>query len=189
MSDRRIALGFLGGGSRSLIGGVHRAAAALSERFDLKGGVFGTDPARDRAHATRLGLDPARAYADLEAMLMAEAARAAGDRIEAVAVLTPNALHGVCYDFFFVAGQVYTDARAGERIKASAQGMITLATYGLGMLIGFWVAGMITDRFTLAVGHDWRQVWLFPAGFAAAVFVAFLLLFRDTGLKPELARE
>jgi nucleoside transporter len=109
-----------------------------------------------------------------------------GNAGELVAMLLVGiALHGICYDFFFVAGQVYTDARAGERIKASAQGLITLATYGLGMLIGFWVAGMITDRYTLAAGHDWRQVWLFPAGFAAAVFVAFLLLFRDTAVKPE----
>jgi len=90
------------------------------------------------------------------------------------------ALHGVCYDFFFVAGQVYTDARAGERARASAQGLITLATYGFGMLIGFRVAGLITDRWMLDAGHDWRHVWLFPAGFALVVFGAFLLLFRDT---------
>jgi nucleoside transporter len=95
-------------------------------------------------------------------------------------LLVGIALHGVCYDFFFVAGQVYTDARAGPRIKASAQGLITLATYGLGMLIGFWVAGMITDRYTLAAGHDWRHVWLFPSGFALVVLGGFLLLFRDT---------
>lgn len=94
-------------------------------------------------------------------------------------LLVGIALHGVCYDFFFVAGQVYTDARAGPRFKASAQGLVTLATYGLGMLIGFQVAGMITDRNTLAVGHDWRHVWLFPSGFALVVFGAFLMLFRD----------
>ena len=95
-------------------------------------------------------------------------------------LLVGIALHGVCYDFFFVAGQVYTDARAGPRFKASAQGLVTLATYGLGMLIGFWIAGMITDRYTLAAGHDWREVWLFPSGFALVVSGAFLLLFRDT---------
>jgi nucleoside transporter len=111
-----------------------------------------------------------------------------GDAGELMAMLLVGiALHGVCYDFFFVAGQVYTDARAGERIKASAQGLITLATYGLGMLVGFQVAGVITDRFTQAAGHDWQQVWLFPAGFAFVVAVVFMLLFRDAPVKPERA--
>ena len=94
-------------------------------------------------------------------------------------LLAGIALHGICYDFFFVAGQVYTDARAGERFRASAQGLITLATYGIGMLIGFQVAGMVSDLYTLPSGHDWRLIWLFPAGFALLVFSVFLLLFRD----------
>lgn len=88
------------------------------------------------------------------------------------------ALHGVCYDFFFVCGQIYTDARAGEDCKSSAQGMITLATYGVGMLIGFWVAGQVTDAFAQGGVHDWYRIWLVPAGLAAAIFVAFQLLFR-----------
>jgi hypothetical protein len=92
-SSRRIALGFVGGGPRSLIGGVHRAAAALSERFDLKGGAFGTDAARNRAHAQALGLDPGRAYASFADMLRAERELRAEERIEALAVLTPNHLH------------------------------------------------------------------------------------------------
>ena len=62
------------------------------------------------------------------------------------------ALHGICYDFFFVSGQIYTDAKAGENIKSAAQGLITLATYGVGMLIGFWVAGKITDAYTTEAG-------------------------------------
>lgn len=94
------------------------------------------------------------------------------------------ALHGICYDFFFVSGQIYTDSKAGERFKSSAQGMITLATYGLGMLIGFWVAGQITERFTSDGGHVfWQNVWLVPAVFALVVLVLFTLAFKNEKLK------
>jgi nucleoside transporter len=89
-------------------------------------------------------------------------------------------LHGVCYDFFFVTGQIYTDNLAGERFKSSAQGFITLATYGVGMLIGTLLSGDIFDKHTLAGGaHDWRMIWLIPAGIAAAVLILFLLFFRE----------
>lgn len=90
------------------------------------------------------------------------------------------ALHGVCYDFFFVSGQVFTDSKAGQRYKSAAQGLITLATYGVGMLIGFYVAGQLTDALALdAGGHDWRSIWLYPAAFAALVAALFALLFRN----------
>ncbi|MBL4676893.1 MAG: nucleoside permease [Mucilaginibacter sp.] len=89
------------------------------------------------------------------------------------------ALHGVCYDFFFVSGQIYTDSKAGEQYKSAAQGMITLATYGVGMLIGFFVAGKISDAYKTADGHNWNMVWLIPAGIAAVVFVLFILLFNE----------
>jgi len=89
------------------------------------------------------------------------------------------ALHGICYDFFFVSGQIYTDAKPGETFKGSAQGLITLATYGVGMLIGFWVAGKVTDHFAAVPGHDWQSIWLFPAVFALGVFLAFLVAFRE----------
>ncbi|MFT3682586.1 MAG: nucleoside permease [Ferruginibacter sp.] len=89
------------------------------------------------------------------------------------------ALHGICYDFFFVSGQIYTDERAGEQIRSSAQGMITLATYGLGMLIGFWVAGQITEKYTVNGVADWKMIWLIPAGIAAAVLLLFGALFKD----------
>ncbi len=94
------------------------------------------------------------------------------------------ALHGICYDFFFVSGQIYTDSKAGTRYKSAAQGLITLATYGIGQLIGFWVAGYVGSTYadlkaTEGVSAFWQQVWLAPAGIAAVVLVLFLLFFRD----------
>ena len=89
-------------------------------------------------------------------------------------------IHGICYDFFFVSGQIYTDSKAGEEIKSAAQGLITLATYGLGMLIGFWVAGKIADIYVTDGGaHDWNTIWKFPAIFALVVFFLFLLFFKN----------
>jgi len=88
-------------------------------------------------------------------------------------------LHGICYDFFFVTGQIYTDQRAGEKIRSSAQGMITLATYGAGMLVGFWLAGLIADQYKTAIGHDWKAIWMVPAAIAASILVLFSLLFKD----------
>ena len=90
------------------------------------------------------------------------------------------ALHGVCYDFFFVSGQIYTDSKAGEKFKSSAQGLITLATYGVGMLIGFYVAGKVTDSNLLSEGvHDWNGIWTFPVLFAVAVMVLFAIFFKN----------
>jgi len=94
-------------------------------------------------------------------------------------LLAGIALHGVCYDFFFVSGQIYTDARAGERCKSAAQGMITLATYGVGMLAGFWCAGQIANQHVSRGTHDWGTIWLYPAAFALAVAVLFAVTFRD----------
>jgi len=90
------------------------------------------------------------------------------------------ALHGVCYDFFFVSGQIYTDSKAGENVKSAAQGLITLATYGLGMLVGFWVAGLITDQNLVSEGvHNWQAIWMWPAIFAGVVMVLFFLFFKN----------
>ncbi len=90
------------------------------------------------------------------------------------------ALHGVCYDFFFVSGQIYTNSKAGERFKSSAQGLITLATYGVGMLIGFAVAGKISDAYKAVDGTmDWKMIWIIPAGIALVVFILFALTFND----------
>lgn len=90
-------------------------------------------------------------------------------------------LHGICYDFFFVTGQIYTDKVAGEEFKSSAQGFVTLATYGVGMLIGFIISGPIVAAYkTSETMHDWHTIWLIPAGIAAVVLVLFMLFFRDS---------
>lgn len=90
------------------------------------------------------------------------------------------ALHGICYDFFFVSGFIYTNSKAGDRYKSAAQGLITLATYGIGMLIGFKVAGWITDYYKIAENtFDYKMIWIIPAIIAAAVFLLFLAFFRD----------
>lgn len=107
----------------------------------------------------------------------------AGDLV--ILLLIGIALHGLCYDFFFVSGQIYIDSKAGRAIKSSAQGLITLATYGVGMLIGFWVAGHIVDSRAAGTTHDWRVIWLYPAAFAVLVFAAFALLFRNETVRYE----
>lgn len=90
------------------------------------------------------------------------------------------ALHGICYDFFFVSGQIYTNSKAGEKYKSAAQGLITLATYGIGMLIGFWVAGIISDTYKVSdTQHDWEKIWMLAAGIAAVVAVLFFFTFSQ----------
>lgn len=88
-------------------------------------------------------------------------------------------LHGICYDFFFVTGQIYTDRLAGERFKSAAQGFITLATYGVGMLIGSIISGMVVDKYVVDGGHLWKEIWMIPAAISAAVAIMFLLFFSD----------
>lgn len=88
-------------------------------------------------------------------------------------------LHGVCFDFFFVTGQIYTDSKAALNIQSQAQGMITMATYGIGMWIGTLLSGYVKDLYTLNDIVEWRSVWLVPAGIAAIVLVLFILFFKD----------
>lgn len=97
------------------------------------------------------------------------------------------ALHGVCYDFFFVAGQIYTDAKAGPRYKNSAQGLITLATYGVGMLIGYWISGIVTDYYLINGVHDWRSIWFIPSAIALVVSILFLFTFKEKRTDKEAA--
>lgn len=97
------------------------------------------------------------------------------------------ALHGICYDFFFVSGQIYTDSKAGPKFQSAAQGLITLATYGIGMLIGFGIAGFVTDLYLNSDGtHDWQSIWMIPSGIAILVVLFFLILFKDEmkNIKP-----
>ncbi len=90
------------------------------------------------------------------------------------------ALHGICYDFFFVSGQIYTNSKAGEKYKSAAQGLITLATYGIGMLIGFWVAGIVSDAYKVSeTQHDWQKIWMLAAGIAAVVAALFFITFSQ----------
>lgn len=96
-------------------------------------------------------------------------------------------LHGLCYDFFFVSGMIYTDIKAGEKIKSQAQGLNSLATYGLGMLIGSLAAGYVQKLYTTGTGDNavtnWTSVWLVPAGIAVFVLLVFMLFFRDNTRK------
>ena len=91
-------------------------------------------------------------------------------------------LHGICYDFFFVTGQIYTDQKADPTVRSSAQGLITLATYGIGMYIGFIIAGNIVDTNIMKDGsHNWNQIWIFPCLFAAGIALLFFIFFKEKG--------
>jgi hypothetical protein len=103
-------------------------------------------------------------------------------------------LHGVCYDFFFVAGQIYVNHRANERIRAAAQGLLTFVTLGLGLFIGAWVSGRVVEANSVrdaagTLSHDWRSIWLIPAALAAGILILFSTLFRPAARArvPELS--
>ena len=90
-------------------------------------------------------------------------------------------MHGICYDFFFVTGQIYVDQQASDAIRAAAQGFITFVTYGFGMAIGSWVSGRVVDAFRVSGGtvpHAWRSIWIVPAAASFGVLLLFLILFK-----------
>lgn len=92
-------------------------------------------------------------------------------------------LHGICYDFFFVTGQIYVDKKSTPAIRGQAQGFLVLVTYGVGMLIGAQIAGAVYNSFldgnTALALADWQRFWYLPAAFAAGVALFFALTFRD----------
>jgi nucleoside transporter len=98
-------------------------------------------------------------------------------------------LHGVCYDFFFVAGQIFVDNKAGGSVKSAAQGMLTFATYGLGMLIGSYASGFLTEKYSSTINgvlhYQWQSVWLIPAAIALLVTLLFALFFTDKSTVQE----
>jgi nucleoside transporter len=100
-------------------------------------------------------------------------------------------LHGICYDFFFVTGQIYVDRKAPPDLRAAAQGFIAFVTLGVGMFIGSWVSGRVVDAYRVGGGgHDWHRIWLVPSAGAAIVLVLFALFFRagETDRETEVAR-
>ena len=93
-------------------------------------------------------------------------------------------LHGICFDFFFVVGQIYIDREAPPTLRAATQGLITFLTYGAGMFIGAWLSGRVVEAYTRAgangaVVHDWQSIWMFAGICAAVVLVFFLVAFSD----------
>jgi nucleoside transporter len=100
-------------------------------------------------------------------------------------------LHGICYDFFFVTGQIFVDRKAPAHLRSSAQGMITLATYGIGMLIGSWLSGEVVGLYTLTgTGGlqtiNWQYVWLVPAIASFVVFILFAFLFKEQDVPKQV---
>lgn len=108
-------------------------------------------------------------------------------------ILGGIALHGICYDFFFVTGQIYVDIKAFEKIRGQAQGLIVLITYGVGMLIGAQIAGAVYNLFlgdqSSLTLNQWYNFWWLPAAFAAVVFLFFILIFRDKEAEKQVIEE
>jgi len=99
-------------------------------------------------------------------------------------------LHGICYDFFFVTGQIYVDKKASAAIRGQAQGFLVLVTQGLGMLIGAQVMGRIVAAYTGPGGaENWQAIWRIPCVAAAVILVFFCLLFREDSRAPTAAPE
>lgn len=112
-------------------------------------------------------------------MLLAYGNPGAGIWMFYVAIL----LHGICYDFFFMTGQLYTDQEAPPNLRSAAQGLITFLTYGVGMLIGSLISGRTVDYFTRTIGtvvtRDWRAFWTTSALSAFIILLLITIFFRS----------
>ncbi|MCW5768206.1 MAG: nucleoside permease [Phycisphaeraceae bacterium] len=100
-------------------------------------------------------------------------------------VLAGVILHGICYDFFFVTGQIYVDQKSNPAIRGQAQGFLVLVTQGLGLGIGAQVMGRVASANTTEGVRDWGTIWVIPCAFAAVVLVIFFLAFSEKK-KPDL---
>ncbi len=88
-------------------------------------------------------------------------------------------LHGICYDFFFVTGYMYTEKKSNEKIKSASQGLFTFVTYGLGMFIGTWFSGFVTNYYSVDQVYQWQKIWFIPAYIAVAVLICFIFFFKE----------
>lgn len=108
-------------------------------------------------------------------------------------ILAGIGLHGICYDFFFVTGQIYVDLKSNDKIRGQAQGLIVLITYGIGMFIGAQLAGITYNSFlgdqTALSLDQWYNFWWVPALFAAGVLLFFLLTFKDQDAEEKVLKE
>jgi nucleoside transporter len=95
-------------------------------------------------------------------------------------------LHGFCFTFFFVAGQLYVDEKAPASLRNSAQGLIAFATYGVGKYGGTLIAGNVVDRYTVGDHYNWTAIWIVPLIMAAVFTVGFVLLFRENLSKNKI---
>jgi nucleoside transporter len=93
-------------------------------------------------------------------------------------------LHGMCYTFFFIVANVYVDRHAPAHLRASAQGVFTFTVSGIGTLLGNLLSAQVLEANHTDSGSNWMWFWLVPAAVAAAVFVLFLMFFRDDHFKP-----
>jgi len=103
-------------------------------------------------------------------------------------VYTAIILHGICYDFLFITGQLYVDEEANERIRGAAQGLIAFILWGVGAFVGTQLAGISLASHTLStpagsIAHDWQGIWIYPAWGAVAVLIVFMIFFRESGKK------